>query len=416
MEMTEARLTKPMPQAGMTFEAIKEHLAPLQLPDPYAHFARAFRGPKDVQEVGKYAFEKFMSDNGFFSLYLPYMQTIEQEVISMGVSLLNPRETSTGNFTSGGTEANFSAMHAARNWARVHKPHVKKPNVVAPYTIHPSFQKGACYLDMEVITTDLDENGRGIAGNIAAAINDNTVMVAASAPSWHYANIDPIPEIAAVAADAGLWMHVDSCVGGYINPFLEKLGEKLTPWDFRVPGVMSISADLHKYGYCPKPASTIYWRDASLQDYHYVAIEDPHLGLYKLAGFSGSRSAGPIFAAWAVFNYLGEEGYLRLTRRVLELKQRLTAGVSAIEGLKVWQVDVMPMHFHSEKAPTAAVYQGLLDKGWLMLGLVHPEAITLCVDAALSDEDVALFLADLREVTEKILAGGDAKKGDIRYS
>ncbi len=416
MEMTDARLTKPMPRSGMSFDAIKEHLAPLDLPDPYAHFARAFRGPKDVQEVGKYAFEKFMADNGFFSLYLPYMQTIEQEVISMGVSLLNPQETSTGNFTSGGTESNFSAMHAAKNWAREHMPHISKPNVVAPHTIHPSFQKGARYLDLEVITTELDENGRGIAANIAAAINDNTIMVAASAPTWHYANIDPIPEIAAVAADAGLWMHVDGCIGGYINPFLEKLGEKLIPWDFRVPGVMSISADLHKFGYCPKPASTIYWRDASLQDYHYVAIEDPYLGPYKLAGFSGSRSAGPIFAAWSVFNYLGEEGYLRLTRRVLELKKTFTEGVSAIEGLKVWQVDVMPMHFHSELAPTAAVYQGLLDKGWLMLGLVHPEAITICTDPALSDEDVALFLADLREVTESILAGGDYKKGDIRYS
>jgi glutamate/tyrosine decarboxylase-like PLP-dependent enzyme len=416
METADARLTKPMPHAGMTFQAIKDHLGRLDIPDPYAHFARAFRGPKDVQEVGKFAFEKFMADNGFFSLYLPYMQTIEQEVISMGVSLLNPRERSTGNFTSGGTESNFSAMHAARNWARVHKPQVKKPNVVAPYTIHPSFQKGARYLDMEVITTDLDPNGRGVAGNIAAAINNNTIMVAASAPSWHYANIDPIPEIAAVAADAGLWMHVDACVGGYINPFLEKLGEKLTPWDFRVPGVMSISADLHKFGYCPKPASTIYWRDVSLQEHHYVAVEDPFLGLYKLAGFSGSRSAGPIFAAWAVFNYLGEEGYLRLTRRVLELKKKFTEGVSAIEGLKVWQVDVMPMHFHSEKAPTSAVYQGLLDKGWLMLGLVAPEAITICVDPALSDADAALFLADLREVTEKILAGGDARKGDIRYS
>ena len=416
METTEARLTKPMPQSGMSFEAIREHLAPLDLPDPYAHFARAFRGPREVQEVGKYAFEKFMADNGFFSLYLPYMQTIEQEVISMGVSLLNPRETSTGNFTSGGTESNFSAMHAARNWARVHKPHIHKPNVVAPLTIHPSFQKGARYLDMEVITTELDENGRGITDKIAAAINDNTIMVAASAPSWHFANIDPIPEMAAVAADAGLWMHVDGCIGSYINPFLEKLGEKLTPWDFRVPGVMSISADLHKFGYCPKPASTIYWRDASLQDYHYVAIEDPFLGHYKLAGFSGSRSAGPIFAAWAVFNYLGEEGYLRLTRRVLELKKTLTEGVSSIEGLKVWQVDVMPMHFHSEVAPTASVYQGLLDKGWLMLGLVSPEAITICVDPALSDENVALFLADLREVTEKIITGGDVKKGDIRYS
>ncbi|MCF6195208.1 MAG: pyridoxal-dependent decarboxylase [Emcibacter sp.] len=416
MEMTDGRIIKPLPKSGMTFEKIKEDLSKLELPDPYAHFARAFRGPKDVQEVGKYAFERFMSDNGFFSLYLPYMQTIEQEVIAMGVSLLNPTETSTGNFTSGGTESNFSGLHAARNWARDHKPHIKKPNIVAPFTIHPSFQKAARYLDIEVITTELDENGRGVAANIAAAVNDNTIMIAASAPSWHYANIDPIPEIAAVAVDADLWMHVDGCIGSYISPFLEKLGEKLTPWDFRVPGVMSISADLHKFGYCQKPASTIFWREAALQDYHYVAIDDPFLGPYKLAGFSGSRSAGPIFAAWAVFNYLGEEGYLRLARRLLDLKEKFTKGVNAIEGLRMWDVDVMPLHFHSEKAPTSAIYQGLFDKGWLMLGLVNPEAITIAADAALSDEDADLFLADLRQVTEAILAGGTAQKGDIRYS
>jgi glutamate/tyrosine decarboxylase-like PLP-dependent enzyme len=400
----------------MTVDAIKDHLRQLELPEPHAAFARAFRGPKDVQEVGRYAFERFMSDNGFFSLYMPYMRDIEQEVIAMGVSLLHPAANSTGNFTSGGTESNFSAMHAARNWAREHLPHIEKPNVVAPYTIHPSFQKGARYLDMEVITTDLDEDGRGIAENIAAAINENTIMVAASAPSWHYARIDPIPEIAAVARDAGLWMHVDACVGGYLSPFLEKLGHALTPWDFRVPGVMSISADLHKYGYCPKPASTIFWRDASLQDYHYVAIDDPFLGPYKLAGFSGSRGAGPIFAAWSVMSYLGEEGYLRLTRRLLDLKGRFKEGVEAIEGLKLWDVDVMPLHFHSEKAPTAAVYQGLQDRGWAVLGLVQPEAITICADPSLSDDDVELFLADLRGATEQALAAGDAAaKGDIRY-
>jgi glutamate/tyrosine decarboxylase-like PLP-dependent enzyme len=415
MDPTDEKVIKPLPQTGMSFEAIKEHLGALEMPDQFAHFARAFRGPEDVQEVGKYAFERFMSDNGFFSLYLPYMKTIEQEVIAMGVSLLHPQANSTGNFTSGGTESNFSAMHAAREWARENKPDVKKPNIVAPFTIHPSFQKGARYLDMEVITTDLDENGRGVADNIAAAINDNTVMVAASAPSWHYANIDPIPEIAAVAADAGLWMHVDGCIGGYISPFLEKLGHKLTPWDFRVPGVMSISADLHKFGYCQKPASTIFWRDAQLQDYHYVSIDDPFLGPYKMAGFSGSRSAGPIFAAWAVFNYLGQEGYLRLTQRLLDLKEKFTTGVNSIEGLHMWDVDVMPLHFQSEKAPTAAIYQGLMEKGWLMLGLVKPEAITIPIDPALSDEAADQLLADLREVTEKILAGGDAKKGDIRY-
>jgi glutamate/tyrosine decarboxylase-like PLP-dependent enzyme len=414
--LEDKRVVKPLPQVGISFDSVKSHLASIEMPEPHAHFARAFRGPADVQEVGKFAFQQFMSDNGFFSLYLPYMQTIEQEVIAMGVSLLHPTESSTGNFTSGGTESNFSAVHAAREWARVHRPKARKPNVVAPRTIHPSLVKGAHYLDIEVIPTEIDANGRGIAANIAAAINEDTIMVAASAPTWHYARIDPIPEIAAVAAEARLWMHVDACVGGYVSPFLEKLGVSLSPWDFRVPGVMSISADLHKFGYCLKPASTIYWREAALQQYHYVTVEDHFLGTYKLAGFSGSRSAGPIFAAWAVMNYLGEEGYLRLTRRLLDMKARLTREVNAIEGLRMWDVDVMPLHFHSEKAPTAAVYQGLLDKGWLMLGLANPPAITIALDPALTDEAADLLIKDLREVTEKLLAGGAGRAGDIRYA
>jgi glutamate/tyrosine decarboxylase-like PLP-dependent enzyme len=414
--LEDKRVVKPLPSSGISFDAIKSHLAGIHVPDPYAHFARAFRGPTDVQEVAKFAFQQFMSDNGFFSLYLPYMQTIEQEVIAMGVSLLHPTETSTGNFTSGGTESNFSAVHAAREWARVHKPKVRRPNIVAPRTIHPSLVKGAHYLGVEVIPTEIDADGRGIAANIAAALNDETIMVAASAPTWHFARIDPIPQIAAVAADAGLWMHVDACVGGYVSPFLEKLGVTLTPWDFRVPGVMSISADLHKFGYCLKPASTIYWRDAALQQHHYVTVEDHFLGPYKLAGFAGSRSAGPIFAAWAVMNYLGEAGYLRLTRRLLEMKARLTREINAIEGLRMWDVDVMPLHFHSEKAATAAVYQGLFDKGWLMLGLANPPAITIALDPAFTDEAADLLMKDLREVTAELLEGGAGAAGDIRYA
>ncbi|HEY0943356.1 MAG TPA: aminotransferase class V-fold PLP-dependent enzyme [Steroidobacter sp.] len=409
-------IVKPLPAAGMSAAAISEELARIEMPEPYAHFTRAFRPPEDVQQVAKAAFQRFMSDNGFFSLYLPYMQRIEQEVIAMGVSLLHPTPTSTGNFTGGGTESNFSGVHAAREWAKVHRPNVRRPNIVAPRTIHPSFQKAARYLEVDVITTPIDANGRGIASEIAAAINSDTIMVAASAPTWHYANIDPIPEIAAVAREAGLWMHVDACVGGYVSPFLEKLGVQLTPWDFRVPGVMSISADLHKYGYCLKPASTIFWREAELQQYHYVAVEDEFIGTYKLAGFAGSRSAGPIFAAWAVMSYLGEEGYLRLTRRLLDLKARLTAGINAIEGLQMWDAEVLPLQFHSTKVSTAAIYQGLADKGWLMLGLVKPAAITLPIDPALTDEAVDQLLRDVREVTEHLNKVGGGPDGNIRYA
>lgn len=414
--LEDKRIVKHLPRSGLPMDAIEAALSAIEVPDPYAHFARAFRAPSDVRDVAKAAFNQFISDNGFFSLYLPYMQTIEQEVIGMGVSLLNPTATSTGNFTSGGTESNFSGVHAAREWARINRPRAKKPNVVAPHTIHPSVQKAAHYLGIEVITTPLDENGRGVPANIEQAINDDTIMIAASAPTWHYGRIDPIPEIAAIAQSNGLWMHVDACVGGYLSPFLEKLGEKLTPWDFRVPGVMSISADLHKYGYCLKPASTIYFREADLQKYHYVAVEDHYLGTYKLAGFSGSRAAGPIFAAWAVMNYLGEEGYLRLTRRLLDMKARLTREVNAIDGLRMWDVDVMPLQFQSDKVPTAAVYQGLVDKGWVMMGLQNPPAVTIALDPAFSDADSELFLKDLRDVNAALIASGASTSTGIRYA
>lgn len=405
----------PLPRAGRSSDEIQAELSKQILSEPYARNVRAFRGPEDVQEIGKWAFSSFASDNGFFSLYAPYMHKAEQEVISMGVSLLNPAATSTGNFTSGGTESNFSAMKAAKMWAREHLPHIKKPNIVAPYTIHPAFKKGAVYLDMEIITTEIDENGRGVPGNIANAINENTIMIAASAPSWHYSHIDPIPEIAKIAADAGLWMHVDACVGGYLSPFLEKCGVELTPWDFRVPGVMSIAADLHKYGYCPKPASTIFWRERQYQDYHYVAVDDPHLGPYKMAGFAGSRSAGSIFAAWAVLNYLGEEGYLRLARRVLELKARFTQGVNAIDGLFMRDADVMPLHFGSDGIALDLILQGLTDRGWMLLGLVHPQSITICVDPSWSDEDAELFLADLKSSVDDVRAGKISTGAQIRY-
>ncbi len=414
-EMQTTPIVKPLPKTGLSAADIRAFLDEREVPAPHGHFSRAFRPPKDVEDLAKEAYLRFMSDNGFFSLYLPYMQTVEQEVIAMGVSLLNPEPDSTGNFVSGGTEANFSGLHAAKEWARVHRPNAKAPKVVAPHTIHPSFQKAAQYLDMEIVTTELDENGRGVAENIRAAIDADTVMVAASAPSWHFSRIDPIPEIAAVAQEAGLWMHVDACVGGYISPFLEKLGHTLTPWDFRVPGVMSISADLHKYGYCPKPASTIFFRHADLQRYHYVGINDHYLGPYKMTGLAGSRSAGPIFAAWTVMSYLGEEGYLRLTRQVLAHKERFTRLLSEIEGIEVWDVDVMPLHFSSSKAPIESIYQGLLERGWIALGLFNPGAVSIPIDPSLTDAMADAFIADVRTVTEALLAGGGPEKGTIRY-
>ncbi len=247
--MLDGFIAKLLPRTGTPLDQIKEHLGKISLREPYAHLARAFRGPQDVQDLGKWAFTQFLSDNGVFSLRAPYRQQIKQELLAVGVSLLHPEKNSTENFTSGGTESNFSAIHAAKEWAREHKPNVGKRNIVVPLTIHPSFDKGVRCLDLEIITTDQNENRRGIVANFANAINDDTIMIGASAPSTPYANIDPIPQIAAVAREASLWMHVCAYVGVCISPFREKLGTTPTPCDIPVPGVMSISADLHKFGY-----------------------------------------------------------------------------------------------------------------------------------------------------------------------
>lgn len=133
------------------------------------------------------------------------------------------------------------------------------PNILAPFTIHSSFHKGARYLPLDLITTDLEGTGRGILTKIVNVIDDDIIMIAASAPCWPYANVDPIPQMAALATEAGLWMHVDACVGGYISPCLEKHGTPLTPCEFRSLRVMSTSAAPHRLTYCPKPTSTMYW-------------------------------------------------------------------------------------------------------------------------------------------------------------
>lgn len=249
----------------------KEHLGKISLREPYAHLARPFRGPQGVQDLGKWAFTQFLSDNGFFSLHASYRQKIKWERLVMGVSPIHPEKNFRENFISGGTESNFLAVRAAKKWAREHKPNVGKPNIVAPLTIHPSFDKGLRCLDLEIITTDQNENRQGIVANFANATNDDTIMIGASAPSTPYANIDPIPQIAAVAREASLWMRVYAYVGGYISPFLEKLGTTPTP-------VTSLSPESCQYppictrSGTPKPESTTFWRHADPQNYHYEQV------------------------------------------------------------------------------------------------------------------------------------------------
>lgn len=381
----------------------------------HGHWSRAFRGPKDVQDIGKMAYDMFLSDNGIFSLRTEYMRRVEEEVIDMCVGLFNAPDDASGTFTSGGSESNYSALHAMREWAREQYPKIAAPEVIAPYSAHPTFSKGCHYFGLKLVRTPLGKDLRADISAMRKAIGTNTIGIVGSAPCWPYGLYDPIEAIGELAAQHHLWLHVDACVGGYLAPFVESLGYRLPVWDFRVPAVHSISADLHKYGYCPKPASTVLWRSAALKRFHHVHPEDWPGGPYQMQGFAGSRAAGPIFAAWTVLKYLGRAGYRRLAAQVLAAKQRLTDGIGAIEGMYVFEGDLMPLAFGSHVLDMQIIMGELRKIGWILVASRQPPLINLPIDAATDDEIIDAFLADLRTAASLAAPGGSAARAELHY-
>ncbi|HTC60030.1 MAG TPA: pyridoxal-dependent decarboxylase [Solirubrobacteraceae bacterium] len=404
-----------LPEHGMRSDALERELHELVRDEIRSHWARAFRGPPDVENVAHFAYDLFRADNGIFSLRTEHMRRIEEAVTNMCVSLFHPPPGASGTFTSGGSESNYSALHAMREWARETRPDVREPEIVAPYSAHPTFSKGCHYFGLKLVRVGLGGDRRASVPQMAQAITPNTIGLVGSAPCWPYGQYDPIDEIGALALEHGLWLHVDACVGGYLAPFVERLGVSLAPWDFRVAAVRSISADLHKYGYCAKPASTVLWRHDDMKRYHYVHPSDWPGGQYSTAGFAGSRPAGSIYAAWAVMRYLGQEGYLRLARDVLDAKRVMMEGINAIPGLRALENDLLPLAFGGSDVDLTLVKGGMGKLGWVLLGAADPPLINLPIDAAITDDVIATFLQDLRQVVAGIHAGAASVREELRY-
>lgn len=404
-----------LPKVGKTSREIRELLESAQ-PDPVrTHWSKVFRGPEDVQEIGRMAYNMFMSHNGLFAMRHAYFGDVETELLEMCTSLFNPTPDSCANLTSGGSESIYSAIHAVREWARVKYPHISEPEIIAPYSAHPTFSKGCHYFGLKLTRTGLGNDLRADVAAMKDAINENTVCLVGSAPCWPYGLYDNIRDIAALAKENGLWMHTDACVGGYLAPFVEELGYPIPPWDFRVPGVMSISADLHKLGFCLKPASTVLWRSAELQQYHYVHPADWPCGEYAMTGFAGSRTGGPVFAAWAILQYLGREGYLQLAQKLMETKQSFIDGINAIGGLRAWENDLLPLVFEATAFDLQAVAAELNRKGWILVGCKEPPLISLPIDAAVTDEVRDTFLADLAAAAESARATESVEEDSLAY-
>ena len=407
-----------LPVEGSSYEAVMDQVIALRGEMTNGQLGKlastSFQGQNEMQKLVHDAFVEFMDWNGLFSFRESAAAKMENDVLDICIDLLNGGEAARANLTVGGTESNFSGLHAMRGWARATKPHIKQPEIVAPYSTHSTVHKTAKYLDIKVVTVPQKDDLSVDIEGIREAVGPNTIGIVGSAPNWPYGTVDPIEEFGQIAIKADLWLHVDACVGGYILPFFRELGVELPFYDFTVPGVRSISADLHKYGYAPKPCSTILWRSQGEQQYHFMPINEWACGTYLSQGFVGSRTMGPIAGIWALMHFWGREGYLENAKSILRLKSIIVRKVESIEGLVAWKTDGPLQMIGADDFDITLVVGGLEKKGWSLLGVNVPPAIHLTLDV-MEEEFIEKFTADLEEVVEGIRTGEITEEGLLTY-
>lgn len=348
----------------------------------------------DVLEVAKQAYLMYFSENGLGLRAFGSLARFESEVVRMALSLMHGDDATRGAMTTGGTESIFLAVKAARDLAKQRRPGIATPQIVMASSAHPAFDKAAHFMGLQPVRTPLRADFTADPAAIAAAVTDDAVMLVGSAPAFPHGVVDPIADIAAVASAHGIWMHVDACVGGYIAPFAKQLGAVIPDWDFSVPGVTSISADLHKYGYSAKGASTLLFRDAeSFAGMGWYFDQWPR-GQYFTNTLVGTRAGGAIAAAWAVMNYLGEAGYQRITQRVLDTRRALHDGAMKLGLSTFGDPQLSILAYGSPDIDTAAVGERMKERGWVMGYVTEPAGFHHMLNLT-HEPVVGLYLDDL---------------------
>ncbi|MEQ8842186.1 MAG: aminotransferase class V-fold PLP-dependent enzyme [Acidimicrobiales bacterium] len=294
-------------------------------------FGMVYDGGPTVHEVAERAAKIYLHENALNTKAFPSLGSIQSEVVAWTAGLLNG-DGAAGFLTSGGTESILCAVKAARERAKAERG-IEAPEMIVAESAHAAFHKAAHLFGLELHKTPVLDDWTADVDAMAAEVNENTVLVVGSAPQYPQGVMDPIPAIAALAASADANCHVDACMGGFVLPFAERLGRDVGEWDFRVEGVSSISADIHKLGYAPKGVSVILHRTKELRRYQTFVFDDWLGGFYASPNLQGTRSGLPMAAAWAVMQHLGVDGYVELTRQTLENADAMRAGVAEIDGI-----------------------------------------------------------------------------------
>ncbi len=329
------------PETGQPRDVLLAELAGLKAGDADWKGGRVplfvFKARDDVEAIGRAAFNEYFVENALGSrrAFLS-LGRMEREIVEMGLDLFHAPDGAQGFMTTGGTESIIMAVESARNFARAKRGDPRhRGNLVLPDTAHPAFDKAARLMDLEVRRIAVGADLRAAPRAIADAIDADTILMVGSAPCFPFGIIDPLDALSELALSRGVWLHVDACVGGYLAPFVRDNGAAIPAFDFALAGVASLSADLHKYGYTPKPASTVFYRDANRAKHHGFDADVWPNGRFATTTIVGTRPGGAVAGAWATMRYLGRDGYRSVARDLMAMIERYKSGIATIPGLHV---------------------------------------------------------------------------------
>ena len=411
-------MRQPLPETGTSWPEIQAKMLDMGKADVDWRRGRAalyvFDPGEDVLAVQRDAYRLFMAENGLGPRAFPSLTQMERTVVGFGLNLLNAPEDGDGTMTSGGSESILLAVKTARDHAALSGRGMVDAEIIAPMSAHPAFDKAAHLMRLKLVRVPLGDDLLPDLAAMKAAITPRTFMMVGSAPCFPFGLIEPIEALGALAQAHGLWLHVDSCVGGYFAPFAAMNGADVLPFDFRVPGVMSMSADLHKFAYGAKGASTVLYRTKALKDLQVFRSDLWPNGMMETPTLAGTRPGGAIAAAFAVMNYLGVEGYRAKAKIVTDTRQKMQEIVTGLGFHVRGNPQLMIFTFGHDQIDPIAVGEGLYARGWFSGRTLRPRGIHLMLSpghARVIDE----WAADLKSSMDEAISGKRVG-GEVRYS
>ncbi len=400
-----------IPAAGRTHDEVLADVEAARHDDADWQGGRTFSlvyyaGPEHTAFLKK-AHNALFSENGLNPLAFQSLRRFEAEVVRMTATMLNGDADVAGTMTSGGSESIMMAVKTYRTWARATGRGGGVPNIVASVTVHPAFDKACNYFDVELRKAPTVASGEVDVEALKALADENTIAAVVSAPNYPNGVIDDVTAVGAWAASREIGCHVDGCLGGFILPWVEALGHDIRPFDFRVEGVTSMSADVHKYGFAAKGASVILYKDADLRRHQFFAATGWPGGIYVSPTAAGTRPGGSIAAAWAAMQAMGRDGYLEIARKSMAAAERFRADINAVEGLAIVGEPKATVHSWestSDDLDVYAVADALEAKGWHLNRQIRPSSVHAIVGPRHLD-----LVDDFRD---DLTAAADEVRGD----